>query len=152
MGNELNAQAAAGKPQMEYQGHSSITSTASGPRSEDQPPEPLRKKKSGTFWPRKLSLSLQRETDASKQHEHAQNATSASPVEDYIHSVIDEPEVMSDDDSYVPVERPRSPPPKLPELDLEAGVGQGSFMDSGAEDLLGILGGTDGQGICLMGS
>ena len=140
MGNELKSETVVAEPQKEYRSHAKITSIASGPSSADESPEPLRKKKSGTFWPRKLSLSLQRETEAAQQREGNGNGTLGSSLHETEDVAVEEPEEMSEEETYVPVQRPRSPPPKLPELNLEAGEGQGSFMNGGVDDLLGSIG------------
>lgn len=137
MGNELNAQAMSSEPPKGYQVPATMTSTASGPSSADQSPEPLPKKKSATSWSRKLSMSLQRETEASRKHEGTEEGRLDSPT---IATAVEEPEMMSEEASSVSVERPRSPPPKLPELNLEVGGGQGSFINGGAEDLFGHIG------------
>ena len=49
---------------------------------------------------------------------------------------------MSEAESYLPVERSDSPPPKLPELDLGlAGGGRGSgLLDDGDDDLFANIG------------
>lgn len=137
LGNELNAQALASEPQRDYQNPAMITSAASGPSSMDQSPKPLPKKKSGASWSRKLSMNLQRETEASRNYEEHENGRIDSPT---IATAVEEPEMMSEEESYVSVERPSSPPPKLPELNLDVGGGQGSFINGGAEDLFGHIG------------
>ncbi len=140
LGNELNAQALAPEPQKGYQSPVRITSTAPGPSSADQSPESLPKKKSGTSWSRKLSMSLQRETEASRKHEGTGNGRLDSPRTAFSDTAVEEPEMMSEEESYMPVERPSSPPPKLPELNLDVGGGRGSFINGGAEDLFGHIG------------
>ena len=137
MGNELNAE---NLDQEAYQDHAGITSTAAGPNIAGESPEPLRKQKSGTFWPRKLSLSLQRETNAAGQREGGGSGRMTSPTSGTRHSAAEESVDMAEEEPYVHVERPRSPPPKLPELNLQAGDGQGSFLSGGAEDLFGRIG------------
>jgi len=140
MGNELNAQRLAAEPQRGYQSPARMTSMASGPSSADQSLEPLPKTKSATSWSRKLSMSLQRETEALRQDEGTGNGRLASPSTAYIDPAVEEPERMSEEESYLPIERPSSPPPKLPELNLDASGGQGSFINGCAEDLFGNIG------------
>ena len=137
MGNELNVE---NVDQEGYQDHAGISSAAAGPNMADESPEPLRKQKSGTFWPRKLSLSLQRETIAAEQREGDRSGRSTSPASETRHSAAEETVDMAEEEPYVYLERPRSPPPKLPELNLQAGAGQGSFLNGGAEDLFGRIG------------
>lgn len=133
LGNELNAQALSSEPQKGYQ------IPASGPSPADQSPEPLPKKKSATSWSRKLSMSLQRETETSRKPEGPEDGRLDSPT---IAMAVEEPEMMSEEEeeSYVSVERPSSPPPKLPELNLDVGVRGGSFINGGADDLFGHIG------------
>ncbi len=82
-------------------------------------------------------MSLQRETEASRKHEGTEDARIDSPT---IATAVEEPEMMSEEESYVSVERSNSPPPKLPELSLDVGAGQGSFINGEAEDLFGHIG------------
>lgn len=82
-------------------------------------------------------MNLQRETEASRNYEENENGRVDSPT---IATAVEEPETMSEEESYVSVERPSSPPPKLPELNLDVGGAQGSFINGGAEDLFRHIG------------
>lgn len=137
MGNELNAE---NLIQEKAQDVGITTTAAPDHNPPTQPPEPLRKKKSGTFWPRKLSLSLQRGTEASQLLGGAGESDAASPTSELRQSAVEEPEDTVKEEAYVHVNRPRSPPPKLPELNLQADEGHGSFMNGGTEDLFGRIG------------
>jgi hypothetical protein len=85
-------------------------------------------------------MSLQQETEASRKHEGTGNGRLDSPTTAFSDTAVEEPETMSEEESYMPVERPSSPPPKLPELNLDVGGGRGSFISGGAEDLFGHIG------------
>lgn len=143
LGNELKQSAAATDSQPEYQGDDRITSTASGASPVDQSdPQPLRKKKSGTFWPRKLSMTLQRETENAQKQDDSGGYGAADELRK---ASVDESAVMSDRkmseaESYVPVARSPSPPPTLPELNLNGhGSGGGSLLEDG-DDLFSSIG------------
>lgn len=85
-------------------------------------------------------MSLQRETEAPRKPEGPEDGRLDSPT---IATAVEEPEMMSEEEeeeSYVSVERPSSPPPKLPELNLDVGARQGSFINGGADDLFGHIG------------
>ncbi|KAL8822987.1 MAG: hypothetical protein Q9191_006288 [Dirinaria sp. TL-2023a] len=142
LGNELNQSAAATDSQPDYQGHAGITPTGSGPSPVDQSDsEPLRSKKSGTFWPRKLSMTLQRETENTQKHyDHGGH----SARDEIPKATGDEAELISDRkmseaESYVPVPRSPSPPPTLPELNLNGyGSRGGSILGDGDDLFKGI--------------
>lgn len=85
-------------------------------------------------------MSLQRETEATQQRTDSLDDHLASPTSGTREAAYEEPEDMFEGEAYVPVERPRSPPPKLPELHLEGGDGHGGFLDGGAEDLFSKIG------------
>jgi len=85
-------------------------------------------------------MSLQRETEASRKDEGTGNGRLDSPTTAISDTAVEESETMSEEESYMPVERPSSPLPKLPELNLDVGGGQGSFINGGAEDLFGHIG------------
>lgn len=134
LGNELKQQSAGKEDEPEYQGHARISSTASGPNSPDES-LPLRKKKSGTFWPRKLSLSLQRETENGQKLDSNDKATPKASVDE---SQLDRK--MSEAASFISIPKSPTPPPKLPELSLNGhGLGGGSLLDE-SEDLFGNIG------------
>lgn len=127
-------------PDNVFQGHARTTSTASGPSSVDQsPPRPLQKKKSASFWKRKASLDTNR---ASTPAQYNSNGSISSPTQPIRENEAGDGEDsrLSEADSYVPVARSESPPPKLPELNLGLGGGTGNGFLKEADDMFASIG------------
>ena len=127
-------------PDNVFQGHARMTSTASGPSSVDQsPPQPLRKKKSASFWKRKPSLDINR---AATSAEHNSNGSMSSPTQPIRETEAEDGEDirMSEAESYVPVARSNSPPPKLPELNLGLGGGTGNGFLTETDNMFANIG------------
>lgn len=111
-----------------FQGHARTTSTASGPSSVE-PPQPLRQKKSASFWKRKPSLDLNRAAQY--------DSTGSSPTQAIQENTIeDESTRVSEAESLV--QRSDSPPPVLPELGLGGGMGNGSLTE--VDDMFANIG------------
>lgn len=127
-------------PDNVFQGHARMTSTASGPSSVDHsPPQPLRKKKSASFWKRKPSLDINRAATSSEQNSNGSTSSPTQPVRD-TETEDGEDVRMSEADSYAPVARSDSPPPKLPELNLGLGGGTGNGFLTEADDMFAKIG------------
>ena len=109
-----------------FQGHARTTSTASGPSSAEQSPQPLRQKKSASFWKRKPSLDINRAATPT-----GTGFVSSSTQSIKENATGDESDVrVSEAGSYVPVQRSDSPAPVLPELNLGlGGMGNGSLTE-----------------------
>ena len=124
-----------------FQGHARTTSTASGPSSVDQSPaQPLRQKKSASFWKRKPSLDLHR-APTPAQHDSTGFASSPTPpIKE--NSTEDESAAVrvSEAGSQVPAQRSDSPPPILPELNLGLGGGTGNGSLTEGDDIFAKIG------------
>ena len=123
-----------------FQGHARTTSTASGPSSVDQSPaQPLRQKKSASFWKRKPSLDLHR---AATPAQYDSNGFAPSPTQPIRENTTeDESGVrVSEAGSYAPVQRSDSPPPILPELNLGLGGGMGNGSLTEVDDIFASIG------------
>ena len=121
-----------------FHGHARVISTASGPSSTDQsPPQPLRKKKSASFWKRKPSINRDRETSQQNSNGFAPSPT--QPIKESMECGSDVR--MSEAESFSPVQRTASPPPVLPELDLQLGSYKGGgFLSDNSEDMFANIG------------
>lgn len=123
-----------------YRGHARVSSTASasGPSSVDRsPPQPLRKKKSASFWKRKPSLN------GATPSQSNGNGFASSPTQPIKENTSDTGSDvrLSEAESYLPVERSDSPPPKLPELNLGVGSERGSgLLDDGDDSMFANIG------------
>ena len=123
-----------------FQGHARTTSTASGPSSVDHsPPQPLRQKKSASFWKRKPSLDLNRAATPTQYNVTGFASSPTQPIKE--NATGDESDVrVSDAGSYDPVQRSDSPAPVLPELNLGLGgeLGNGSLTE--VDDMFASIG------------
>ena len=123
-----------------FQGHARTTSTASGPSSADHsPPQPLRQKRSTSFWKRKPSLDISRA--ASTQYNGTGFVPSPTqPIKENTTGDESADVRMSEADSYVPVQRSDSPPPVLPELNLSLGGGMGNGSLTEVDEMFANIG------------
>ena len=126
-----------------YRGHVRVSSAASatGPSTANHsPPQPLRKKKSASFWRRKPSLNQDRSATPTNLNGNGHASSPTQPMKE--DTADDGSDVRtSEAESYLPMERSDSPPPKLPELNLGVGGEKGSgLLDDGSDELFANIG------------
>ena len=125
-----------------YRGHARVSSTASasGPSSANRSPQPLRKKKSSSFWKRKPSLNQDHAATPTQINGNGHASSPTQPIQE--NTDDDGSDVRtSEAESFLPVERSDSPPPKLPELNLGVDGEKGSgLLDDGKADMFANIG------------
>ena len=122
-----------------FQGHARTTSTASGPSSAEQSPQPLRQKKSASFWKRKPSLDINRAATPNQYNDTGFVSSSTQSIKE--NATGDESDVrVSEAGSFAPVQRSDSPAPVLPELNLGLGGGIGNGSLTEVDDMFASIG------------